>query len=75
MSGIDLPVVETRAQLETLHRLSLDLVRERNLEDVLARIGEAALELSHARFAAIGIPDGKGKLERFVTAGMAPEVC
>jgi signal transduction histidine kinase len=64
---------DTKAHLDTLHRLSLELVRERDLEIVLRRIAEAALELLHARYAAIGIPDGNGGLERFVTAGMAPE--
>jgi len=64
---------DTKSPLDTLHRLSLELVRERDLEIVLRRIAEAALELLHARYAAIGIPDGHGGLERFVTAGMAPE--
>ena len=64
---------DTKAHLDTLHRLSLELVRERDLEIVLRRIAEAALELLHARYAAIGIPDEQGGLERFVTAGMAPE--
>ncbi len=64
---------DTKAHLDTLHRLSLELVRERDLETVLRRIAQAALELLHARYAAIGIPDGTGGLERFVTAGMSPE--
>jgi two-component system, NarL family, sensor histidine kinase DevS len=64
---------DTKAHLDTLHRLSLELVRERDLETVLRRIAQAALELLHARYAAIGIPDGSGGLERFVTAGMSPE--
>ncbi len=64
---------DTQAHLDTLHRLSLELVRERDLEIVLRRIAEAALELLHARYAAIGIPDDQGGLERFVTAGMSSE--
>jgi two-component system sensor histidine kinase DevS len=64
---------DTKSHLDTLHRLSLELVRERDLETVLRRIAEAALELLHARYAAIGIPDEQGGLERFVTAGMSAE--
>ena len=64
---------DTKSHLDTLHRLSLELVRERDLETVLRRIAEAALELLHARYAAIGIPDEEGGLERFVTAGMSTE--
>jgi len=48
-------------------------VEARNLEDVLQRIAEVSRQLVHARYAALGVPDGEGGLLHFKTAGMSPD--
>ncbi|MGA2113048.1 MAG: GAF domain-containing sensor histidine kinase [Anaerolineales bacterium] len=60
-------------QLSTLHRISLELVRERSLLGVLQQIADGARELVDAQYAAIGIPGSAGTLEQFVTSGLSSE--
>ena len=59
--------------MRALHRATLSLYSDLSLDGVLNRITEAALELSGARYAALGIPDGSGALERFIAMGMTEE--
>jgi two-component system sensor histidine kinase DevS len=61
------------ARLRALHRATLSLVNDLTLDRVLQRIVSAAKDLAEARFAALGIPDGKGGLAAFVTSGISPE--
>jgi two-component system sensor histidine kinase DevS len=61
------------ARLRALHRATLSLVNDLSLDRVLRRIVSAARDLAEARYAALGIPDGKGSLATFVTAGITPE--
>ncbi|MCU0514477.1 MAG: GAF domain-containing sensor histidine kinase [Anaerolineae bacterium] len=42
-------------------------------ESVLQRIAEVARELVACRYAALGVPDGRGGLRYFKTVGMTPE--
>ncbi|HEX2981646.1 MAG TPA: GAF domain-containing sensor histidine kinase [Anaerolineaceae bacterium] len=67
----------TREQLEdrlaALHRASLELVRDISLESLLERIATVACDQVQARYAAVGVLDDKGGLERFITVGMTPE--
>ncbi|MDT7592395.1 MAG: hypothetical protein QOH45_1926, partial [Pseudonocardiales bacterium] len=62
----------TDAESVTLRRL-LDVVlrlgAERQVEPVLRQVVDAARELTGAGYAAIGVPDGAGGFERFLTAG------
>jgi signal transduction histidine kinase len=44
-----------------------------NLEQVLESIAQISQELVGARYAALGVPDGKSGLRYFKTAGMTPE--
>lgn len=44
----------------------------KNYEQVLERIAEVARELIRAKYAALGIPDGKGGLTFFKVAGITP---
>jgi two-component system, NarL family, sensor histidine kinase DevS len=60
-------------RMVALHRATLRLVADLSLEGVLNRIVEAALELADARYAALGIPDGQGGLELFITRGLSEE--
>ena len=69
--------VLTREQLEerlvALHQASLELVSDLSLEAVLERIVHLAREQSGARYAALGMVDEQGKLEKFIPVGMEPE--
>lgn len=61
------------SQMRALHRASLSLFSDISLDGVLNRIVEAAKELSNARYAALGVPDGQGGLERFIAIGLSEE--
>jgi two-component system sensor histidine kinase DevS len=67
----------TREQLEdrlvTLHRASLELVRDLSLETVLKRIVALAREQVDATYAALGVVDETGELIQFIPVGMSPE--
>jgi two-component system sensor histidine kinase DevS len=64
----------TREQLEerlaALHRASLELVKEITLESLLERIATIACEQAGASYAAVGVLDKDGHLERFIPIGM-----
>lgn len=68
--------VMTREQLEgrliALHRASLELVGNLSLETVLERIVSLAREQAGARYAALGVVDEEGNLEKFIPVGMNP---
>lgn len=59
--------------MRELHRATLTLFSDLSLDGVLRRIIHAARELADARYAALGIPDGKGGLETFITLGLSEE--
>ncbi|HSB77952.1 MAG TPA: ATP-binding protein [Candidatus Methylomirabilis sp.] len=63
-----------REQLAALVEGGMVLAVERSLDSVLQRIVEVACKLLLARYGALGVLDGKGGLERFVTSGMDEEV-
>jgi signal transduction histidine kinase len=67
-------VILTREQLEerlsTLHQASLELVGVLSLDEVLQRIVNMAREQAGARYAALGLMDEKGQIERFIPVGM-----
>jgi signal transduction histidine kinase len=48
----------------------LAITTVRAVEPILEQIVQCARELAGARYAAIGVPDGEGGFERFITAGM-----
>lgn len=64
----------TREQLEerlaTLHRASLELVRDLSRNAVLERIVHLAREQAHAQYAALGMVDENGELVKFIPVGM-----
>ncbi len=70
-------VILTREQLEdrlvALHRASLELVRELNLDTLLKRIVELAREQVDARYAALGVVDEGGNLVKFIPVGMTSD--
>jgi signal transduction histidine kinase len=59
-----------REQLEALVEAGMTLTAERSLESVLQRITEVACRLLGARYGALGVLNGQGGLEQFVTTGL-----
>ena len=49
----------------------LSIAAHRSVEEVLLQLVEAARELTEARYAAIGVPDGEGGFASFITSGMS----
>lgn len=67
----------TREQLQerlfALHRASLELVKDVSLETLLERIAATACAQAGARYAALGVLDEQGRLEKFISVGMTHE--
>ncbi len=65
----------TREQLQerliALHRASLELVKEVSLETLLERIATVACEQVDARYAALGVLNEAGKLQKFISVGLS----
>lgn len=68
----------TREQLEerlaALHQASLELVKNNSLETLLERIAQLACDQVQAQYAAVGVLDEEGQLEKFIPVGLAPEM-
>jgi signal transduction histidine kinase len=60
--------------LESISEAVLAIAAEREVEPVLRRLVHSARELAHARYAALGIPDGEGAFAQFITAGMSDDL-
>ncbi len=60
-------------RLAALHRASLELVSDLSRNNVLERIAHLAREQAEARYAAIGIINAEGELEKFIPIGMSDE--
>ncbi len=62
---------ELQERLVALHQASLELVKDISLETLLERIATVACEQAEARYAALGVLDDEGKLEKFIAVGMS----
>jgi signal transduction histidine kinase len=62
-----------KAALDALNQAALAIASEVSLEKVLQQITDSARELVGARYAALGVPDAEGQLEKFVTSGISVE--
>jgi signal transduction histidine kinase len=60
-------------RLQDISQVMLHTTEAQELHIVLDRIANAAKELAETRYAALGVPDGRGGLRYFRTAGMTPE--
>ena len=67
----------TREQLQerliALHAASLELVKDVSLDHLLERIAAVACEQADARYAALGVLDDNGKLDKFISVGMTDQ--
>ncbi len=59
--------------LSALNEAALAIAAEVSLGKVLQQITNSARELVSARYAALGVPDMDGILDKFVTSGLNPE--
>ena len=60
---------EARRRLEALDSATVAISQELSLERVLQIIVDSVRPLVGARYAALGIPDDRGLMERFITSG------
>jgi uncharacterized protein YigA (DUF484 family) len=67
------PGADSEQVMRALHRATLSLYSDLSLDGVLQRITQAAKDLSHARYAALGVPDSAGGLQAFIALGMSVE--
>lgn len=65
--------IDSYDALAALNRAAVAVASNLSLEKVLRQIVESARELANARYAALGVPDGDGKLARFIHSGMEAE--
>ena len=67
----------TREQLQerliALHKASLELIKDVTLDRLLERIAAVACEQADARYAALGVLDDNGKLDKFISVGMTDD--
>jgi two-component system, NarL family, sensor histidine kinase DevS len=66
-------VAELENRLAALHQVSIELVQEMSLDSLLQRIAEIACDQVNARYAAVGVIDAQGGLEKFIPVGMTPD--
>jgi signal transduction histidine kinase len=67
-------VVHGRAErLTALEAATRAVAAELDIDRVLQLIVDRVRVLVGARFAALGIADGRGRIERFITSGLSPE--
>jgi signal transduction histidine kinase len=62
---------EARRRLEALDAATVAISQELSLERVLQIIVDSVRPLIAARYAALGIPDDHGSMERFITSGLS----
>src|SRR5438132_1688769 len=67
----NIPSNRAEQNLNALSEAISAITAELSLQRVLARLAEIAARLVNARYAALGMPDGKGGLEQFLTFGMS----
>ena len=63
----------SESSLAALNKAALAVAGNLSLDKVLRQIVESARELANARYAALGIPDGKGGLAKFIHSGLPSE--
>ncbi len=64
---------ELQERLITLHRASVELLKDVSLETLLERIVSLACEQAGAKYGALGVLDDDGNLKQFITVGMSAE--
>jgi signal transduction histidine kinase len=58
-------------QMEALNQAALAIAGDLDLDNILQRILRTARKLAGARYGALGVPDGRGGFEKFITVGIS----
>ena len=58
-------------QMEALNQAALALAGDLDLDSILQRILRTARKLAGARYGALGVPDGNGGFDKFITVGIS----
>lgn len=66
----NIPSTPSQAEIDALSEAVRAITADLSLERVLRRLAEITAHLVNARYAALGVPDGKGGLENFFAYGM-----
>jgi signal transduction histidine kinase len=64
------PWKERAAELNALNRAALAIADDLDLDRVLTTILATARKLARSRYGALGVPDGRGGFDRFLTVGI-----
>ena len=67
------PDFSVEAAIDALDRATRAIAGELDIDRVLQVIVDSVRELVHARYAAVGIVDANGRIERFITSGISAE--
>lgn len=73
MTTTPLTIEQLENRLLALHEASLELIREMSIDTLLEKIASIAMEQVDASYAAVGILDAEGHLEKFIPMGMNRE--
>lgn len=65
-----LSLQQLESRFLALHQASIDLVQDFSLDSLLEKLATIALEQVNATFAAVGILDENGQLEKFIPIGL-----
>lgn len=68
-----LEVLRTMARLAALDNATRAIAGELDLDRVLQLMVDSVRELIESRYAALGIVDPNGRIERFITSGISPD--
>src|ERR1700738_1629804 len=58
-------------QMEALNQAALAIAGDLDLDSILQRILQTARKLAGARYGALGVPDGRGGFDKFITVGIS----
>jgi signal transduction histidine kinase len=65
---------ERAQQMEALNQAALAIAGDLDLDSILKRILGTARRLAHARYGALGVPDGRGGFDKFITVGISEKL-
>ncbi len=66
-------LMQRNRQIAAVHSAGISLASEMQLEPLLLRFVDLAREITNARYGALGIVSGDGRLEQFITSGLSEE--
>ena len=62
-----------QARIAKMSEVSRRITESLDLDTVLQEVADGARSLTDARYSAVGVFDGSGQIEKFITSGLTPE--